>query len=90
MATFDSALRESCTVREGRTNTPLQALHLMNDVQFLEAARALAQRTIREAGPETDRRLDRAFQLVLARSPRAKESASLKAMLAYSQDRYRS
>lgn len=90
MATFDSALRESCTVREGRTNTPLQALHLMNDVQFLEAARALAQRTIREGGPETDRRLDRAFQLVLARSPRAKESASLKAMLAYAQDRYRS
>ena len=90
MATFDSALRESCTVREGRTNTPLQALHLMNDVQFLEAARALAQRAIREAGPDTDRRLERAFQLVLGRSPRAREVSPLRSMLAYAKDRYRS
>ena len=90
MATFDSALRESCTVREGRTNTPLQALHLMNDVQFLEAARALAQRAIREAGPDTDRRLERAFQLVLGRSPRAREVSPLRSMLAYASDRYRS
>jgi Protein of unknown function (DUF1553). len=37
MANFDSALRESCVVRETRTNTPLQALNLMNDVTFLEA-----------------------------------------------------
>ena len=90
MATFDSALRESCTVREGRTNTPLQALHLMNDVQFLEAALALAQRAIREGGPDVESRLDRAFQLVLARGPRAKEAATLRSMLAYAQDRYRS
>jgi len=90
MTAFDSALREACTVREGRTNTPLQALHLMNDVQFLEAARALAQRTIRDANPDTNSRLDYAFQLVLARSPRPKEQSSLRAMLAYAQDRYRS
>jgi hypothetical protein len=89
MATFDSALRESCTVREGRTNTPLQALHLMNDVQFLEAARALAERAIREAGPDTGRRLERAFALVLARGPRAAEEKALRSMLAYAQDRYR-
>jgi len=88
MATFDSALRESCTVREGRTNTPLQALHLMNDVQFLEAARALAQRSILEAGPDPASRLERAFQLVLARGPRANEAASMRSMLAYAQDRY--
>ncbi|MFN0100930.1 MAG: DUF1553 domain-containing protein [Bryobacteraceae bacterium] len=90
MATFDSALRESCTVREGRTNTPLQALHLMNDVQFLEAARALAQRAILEAGPDAGRRIEHAFQLVLARAPRTQESTSLRSMLAYAQDRYRS
>lgn len=89
MATFDSALRESCTVREGRTNTPLQALHLMNDVQFLEAARALAQRTIREGGSDSDSRLEHAFQLVLARSPRPQEARSLRSMLAYALDRYR-
>lgn len=90
MATFDSALRESCTVREGRTNTPLQALHLMNDVQFLEAARVLAQRTILEAGPDTAKRLEHAYQVVLARPPRAKEADSLRSMLAYALDRYRS
>jgi cytochrome c553 len=89
MATFDSALRESCTVREGRTNTPLQALHLMNDVQFLEAARALAQRAILEAGPDTARRLDRTFELVLARRPREAEAAAMRSMLAYAQDRFR-
>lgn len=89
MATFDSALRESCTVREGRTNTPLQALHLMNDVQFLEAARALAQRAIQEGGADTAARLERAFQLVLARSPREKEAAPLRGMLGYALDRYR-
>ena len=89
MATFDSALRESCTVREGRTNTPLQALHLMNDVQFLEAARVLAERAIREAGPDTARRLERAFALVLARAPRAAEATAMRSMLAYAQDRYR-
>jgi hypothetical protein len=89
MATFDSALRESCTVREGRTNTPLQALHLMNDEQFLEAARVLAQRVLREAGPAPDARLARAFELVLARPPRPAEAAPLRNLLAYAQDRFR-
>ena len=88
MATFDSALRESCTVREGRTNTPLQALHLMNDEQFLEAARVLAQRVLTEA-PDTNRRIERAFELVLARAPREGEAKPLRTMLAYAQDRFR-
>jgi hypothetical protein len=89
LATFDSALRESCTVREGRTNTPLQALHLLNDVQFLEAARALAQKTIRQGGASTDSRIRFAFRTVLARPPRSKEMEALQSMLAYSLDRYR-
>ena len=48
MANFDSAMRESCTVRENRTNTPLQALNLMNDVSFLEASRFVGQRMMKE------------------------------------------
>jgi hypothetical protein len=90
MAAFDSALRESCTVREGRTNTPLQALHLMNDEQFVEAARVLAERVIREAGPDAGARMRRTFARVLAREPRETEMATMRQMLAYAMDRYRS
>ena len=50
MVNFDAAQRESCVVRETRTNTPLQALDLMNDVTFVEAARFLGQRMMKEGG----------------------------------------
>ena len=49
MMNFDGAGRRTCVVREIRTNTPLQSLNLMNDVTFLEAARGLALRMLREA-----------------------------------------
>src|SRR5262249_27148728 len=58
MANFDSAMRESCTVRENRTNTPLQALNLMNDVSFLEASRFVGQRMMKEGGSSAGARLD--------------------------------
>ena len=54
MVNFDAAQRESCVVRENRTNTPLQALNLMNDVTFVEAARFLGQRMMKEGGADAE------------------------------------
>jgi hypothetical protein len=69
MVTFDAAGRETCIVRTSRTNTPLQALTLMNEVTFVEAARVLAQRVMTEGGPTPEERITLAFRLVLARRP---------------------
>jgi mono/diheme cytochrome c family protein len=69
MILFDAAGREACSVREMRTNTPLQALALLNEVTFVEAARMLAQRVmIEEPGPP-EARITLAFRLALARRP---------------------
>ena len=62
--------------REARTNTPLQALNLMNDVTFVEAARVLAQRMMTEGGPTPDDRLRYAFQLATARTPIVRQGRS--------------
>jgi hypothetical protein len=73
MLTFDAAGRETCIVRETRTNTPLQALTLMNDVTFVEASRVLGQRVMTEGGSTPEERTTLAFQLVTGRRPRAAE-----------------
>jgi hypothetical protein len=73
MTTFDAAGREMCSVRPSRTDTPLQALALMNDVTFVEAARCLAQRALREGGATPEERVRLAFRLVLARAPKPPE-----------------
>ena len=73
MANFDSPNREVCTVYENRTNTPLQALNLMNDVAYLEASRKLAERMMVEGGASPEGRIDYGFQLLLARSPKPSE-----------------
>src|SRR5436305_1392999 len=67
MVTFDAAGRDTCIVREVRTNTPLQALSLLNDVTFVEAARVLAERVLR-AEPDgiPAVRVDRMMRLLLA------------------------
>jgi hypothetical protein len=88
MANFDSPNREVCTVYEGRTDTPLQALNLMNDVTFLEASRKLAERMIREGGASPNQRLDYGYRLLLARSPRPKERAVLLRTLQQFQSSY--
>jgi mono/diheme cytochrome c family protein len=69
---FDSAARQTCTVKQTRTNTPLHALTTLNDVTFIEAARALAERVL-TAEESDDQRIERAFRLVLARKPKAEE-----------------
>jgi hypothetical protein len=73
MQVFDASAREQCTVRETRTNTPLQSLNLMNDVTYVEAARLLAERMMREGGGTPDARLAWAFRAVTAREPGERE-----------------
>ncbi len=86
MVNFDAANREACVVRENRTNTPLQALNLMNDVTFVEAARFTAQRMMKEAGPSSADRLRHGFRLITGRAPSKPEQDVLAASLAYHLD----
>jgi hypothetical protein len=73
LATFDAAGRESCVVRTGATNTPLQALNLLNDITHVEAARLLAERMLKQGGTDAAQRLAFAFRLATARPPSAFE-----------------
>jgi hypothetical protein len=73
MVTFDATSREACTVQRSRTNTPLQALALMNDVTFMEAARVTAQRLLSEPGVSMDDRITQAFRRMTARDPEPAE-----------------
>lgn len=72
MVTFDSPNRETCVVRESRTNTPLQALNLMNDTIYLETARVLAAKSF-GAAPDESGRIDWMIRRILARAPRQGE-----------------
>ncbi|NBV46534.1 MAG: DUF1553 domain-containing protein [Planctomycetia bacterium] len=87
MLLFDAPNRETCTVRRARTNTPLQALALLNEPTFVEAAHGLARRMLADAGPDPAARIDHAFRLVLARPAAAEELATLVA--GYAADRAR-
>ncbi len=73
MLVFDAPFRETCVVRRPRTNTPLQALDLMNDPTYVEAARCLAQRMAHAAVRSTRERLSLGFQSLLIRPPRPAE-----------------
>ena len=89
MITFDAPDRETCKTRRSRTNTPLQALLLMNDRTYVEAAGALAQRMIRAGEGSSEKRLRYGFRSVLARQPRTAELSVLTAALRRNEKIYR-
>jgi len=72
LATFDAPTREFCSVKESRTNTPLQALALMNEPTYVAAAEALANRILREANTPAER-ISRAMLHVIGRQPNSQE-----------------
>ena len=78
MMLFDAAERNVCTVRRQSTSTPLQALALLNDVQFVEASRFIGQRMLQEGGPTLESRLAWGFRLVTGRRPTPRERSILR------------
>ena len=84
---FDAPTREFCTIRRASTNTPLQALVLWNDEQFVEASRVLAQRTLTENGSDHDR-LVFMFRSCLARRPQAEELEVITSALVEFRERF--
>ena len=75
---FDTAKRQTCEVRKTLTNTPLHALATLNDITYVEASRALAQRVLEKAGPESADRAALAFRIATCRRP---DAAELKILL---------
>jgi len=90
MVTLDATSREACTVQRARTNTPLQALALMNDITFVEAARVFAQRVMAEINDPPKDRLQHAFLMATARTPRPEELGVLERRFQKSLEVFRS
>ena len=86
---FDAPDRAECTADRPRTNTPLQALVTLNDPQFVEAARVLAQRLLVEAPADTDARIAFAYRLALARPPAPREQQVMRDFVGAQLTRYR-
>jgi hypothetical protein len=90
MEIFNAPSRETCTVRRERSDTPLQALATMNDPQFVEAARILAQRALKEAGPSEDARVDFMAERLLSRPLKSEERKIAESVLKNLLAQYRS
>jgi len=89
MATFDAPSWEICEVKRARTDTPLQALALLNDVTYMEASRKLAERMLTEGGTSADSQLAFAFRLATSREPTATELRTLRGSLQKYTGRFR-
>lgn len=89
MAIFDAPSRETCSVVRGNTNTPLQALVLMNEPQFVMAGAALGQRMLSQGGDEHRSRIHYGFRLVTGRTPSTQELQILESSVIKNIQRYR-
>jgi hypothetical protein len=89
MLTFDATTREVCAVKRQTTATPLQALVLLNDPQYVEAARGLARRTLTEGGPALADRVVFLFRTTTGRRPRPREVETLSALYREQYDEFR-
>jgi len=88
MTTFDAPDRETCVIRRALTNTPLQALVLMNDPTYMEAARQLAERILQEGGTTDSERMKFAYRMAVSRDPRDSEQVLLLMVLQPARDRF--
>ena len=74
---FDESKRQTCEVRRTLTNTPLHALVTLNDIAYVEAARAMAQRVLKESDADDEARVSHAFRLATSREPNLSERVIL-------------
>ena len=81
MMNFDTSERNLCIVTRQSTSTPLQALVLMNDPQFVESARILAERMFREGGADDDSRINFGFRTLTSRAPTEDEMRVLRSLM---------
>ncbi|MBS0261085.1 MAG: DUF1553 domain-containing protein [Planctomycetes bacterium] len=88
MTAFDAPDRETCLVRRARTNTPLQALVLLNDPTYVESSRRFAERVLKQGGTSVSERLDYAFRLALSRPATEAERPVLLKLLAETRTRF--
>lgn len=89
MTAFDAPSREVCTVKRENTNTPLQALVLMNDTQFVEASKVLAARMQKEGGVSLDDQIAYGFRLAVSRSPKKEETSVLRELYEAQSEKYK-
>ncbi|MEO1011638.1 MAG: DUF1553 domain-containing protein [Bacteroidota bacterium] len=88
MLAFDAPSRDICTIKRENTNTPLQALVLLNDVQFVEASKILAERMQTEAGNSLEDQIIHGFRLAISRFPKQREINILKELFKAQKERF--